>query len=420
MKRDFVLLLTRLVLLSIFLSACAGLPTGEAPADTEFGPRYSMQEHQRRTFNALWGHLQDDYIYFETEDLEWDSIRARYESSIDQGLSSEEFIALLEGLESELPGNGLIYQSRTERIETNIADLSTFEGVGMFVSFEAEPNPHLIVLDVIDGSPAESAGLQAHDNILAIDGEPVQLEEGVTAVDRIRGPAGSAISLSVQTPGQPTRIIKVTRAQLTRTAALKSGIIPGTDYGYILFPPVGYEGLLEDVLASMQAMTTNRKLAGLILDLRIVNTSGTWPLEQLLTLFQNGVVGEFYNRRESQLFRIQGQDVLDSQSVPLVVLTGKNTSGFPEILAAGLQKSRRAVIIGVPTPGNIETITSYYLPDGSHVHIQSTSFRLLTGIDIGLVGIEPDLLIETGWDEILPESDPLIDAAVALFDEADQ
>jgi C-terminal processing protease CtpA/Prc len=98
-----------------------------------------------------------------------------------------------------------------------------------------------------------------------------------------------------------------------------------------------------------------------------------------------------------------------------VVLVGENTSGFAEILAAGLQKGRRATIIGSPTPGDIETITSFYLPDGSHVGIQSTSFRLLTGEDIGLNGIKPDLLIAAGWDEVLPEADPLIDAALGIF-----
>jgi carboxyl-terminal processing protease len=419
MKRNAAPLLAFFFVLSLFLSACAGLPTGDDPAQVDFGPGYSAQEHQTRTFDALWGHFQDNYVYFETEDMEWDSIREQYKARIDQGLSSDEFVIMLEELESELPENSLIYQSRAERIQTDITDISKYEGIGAFVSFESEATPHVVILDVIGGSPAESAGLQAHDSILAIDGESVRLEEGLTVVDRIRGPAGSSISLSVQTPGQPARVIKVTRAELTSTAELKSSVIPGTDIGYILFPPVGYEGLFEEVLQVMQELTANRKLTGLIVDLRIVNSSSAWPLEELLTLFQNGVVGEFYNRQESQLFRIQGQDILDSQSVPLVVLAGKNTSGFAEILAAGLQKSRRAAIIGEPTPGNIETISSFYLPDGSHVHIQSTSFRLLTGVDIGLNGINPDQLIETGWDEVLPGSDPLIEAAVTFL-EAEQ
>ena len=156
-----------------------------------------------RTFEALWAHLQDNYIYFDSADVAWDSIRDRYLERIKSGLTNEEFIDLLKELESDLPAGSMAYQSRAERIETDIADLSSYEGIGAFVGFNEAPEPHVVLLGVIEGSPAEKAGLKAHDSIFKIDGSPVLLEEGLSVVDRIRGPSGSSVTLNVKRPEVP-------------------------------------------------------------------------------------------------------------------------------------------------------------------------------------------------------------------------
>jgi C-terminal processing protease CtpA/Prc len=153
----------------------------------------------------------------------------------------------------------------------------------------------------------------------------------------------------------------------------------------------------------------------LILDLRVAGSSRGWPLEEMLTVFHDGTVGEFYNRAESQTIEITGQDILSSQTVPLVLLVGSNTSGFPEILAASLQSSNRAILIGSPTSGSVETSSSFYLPDGSLAYVESGSFRLSNGEELGQNGIKPDVLIGADWDEVVPDADPVLDAAIGAL-----
>jgi C-terminal processing protease CtpA/Prc len=170
--------------------------------------------------------------------------------------------------------------------------------------------------------------------------------------------------------------------------------------------------MVDDMLQSLQELAANRHLDGLILDLRVAGSSRGWPLQELLTVFHDGPIGEFYNRAESQAIDITGQDVLSSQTIPLVLLVGSNTTGFPEILAASLQASKRAVVVGAPTSGSIETASSFYLPDGSHLFVESASFRLTSGEEIGQNGIKPDVLIEADWDEVLPDADPVLEAAI--------
>jgi carboxyl-terminal processing protease len=90
---------------------------------------------------------------------------------------------------------------------------------------------------------------------------------------------------------------------------------------------------------------------------------------------------------------------------------------LPEILAASLQVQERAVVIGKTTPGAVETTTSFYLPDGSQAFIESTSFVLPNGDDLGGTGVIPDIALQVGWDEILADRDPVLDRAIQYLDE---
>jgi len=414
----YPLMISVLLVASLLLSACGSLlQQAEEAVQGDYGPAYTAQEHQTRTFNALWNDLSKNYIYRDSAKVNWDALQQEYLGRIGAGLTNEQFVELMHELETNLPAGALLYQSRSERLEVDTADLSTYEGIGAIVGFQEKDVPHVVILDVIDGSPAEQAGLKAHDSIFQIDGSPVLQEEGLTVVDRIRGPAGSSVTLNVTTPGQEARSIKVTRGKLTSTGKLEARQIEGTQYGYLLFPPISYTSMADDVVASLQKFATNQKLEGVILDLRVAGSSRGWPLDELLTLLDNGKIGEFYDiAKQTVPVTITGKDSFSSQTVPLIVLVGQNTNGFPEILAGSLQAGNRATVLGEATPGAIETTNSFYLPDGSRIFIEIGSFRLSNGNDLGN-GVTPDITVAAGWDDILPNADPVLDKAVELLNE---
>lgn len=418
MKKRSGFRLWLILILSFALSACIGLiPLEDESVSGEFGPQTTAQEQQMKTFESLWKNLEENYIYYETAAVDWKALHTQYSRRIQAGLTPEEFTTLMEELEAELPEGSLVYETRAERIERETADTATYEGIGAFVGFDPEPEPHIVLLDVIEGSPAEQAGLEAHDSIFEIDGRPIRLAEGMSAVERIRGPAGTYVTLGIQSPGTPKRSVEVRRGKLTSTGQLEARNIVNTRYGYLLFPPVAYEALENEVLQSLQALTANQSLDGLILDLRVAGSSRGWPLEVLYTLFYDGELGQFFNRTDEQVVRVEGQDLHGSQKLPLVILVGQNTTGLSEILAAALQYQERAVVIGETTPGAIETTSSYYLPDGSQAFIQSTSFVLPNGEEIGETGVIPDIPMDMGWDDIQPGRDPILDRAIEYLDE---
>lgn len=419
MRKDKFLLLASFLFIGILLSACSGLvPLKDEPVTGDFGPNYSLQEHQTRTFEALWKNIQDSYIYYKTAGVDWNALHAKYTDRIKSGLTADEFNSLIQDLAAELPEGSIAYQSRPERIQLDMTDTSKYDGIGAFVGFQDTAVPHIVILSVIQGSPAEAAGLKAHDSIFEIDGNPVDLQEGLNAVNRIRGPAGTSVKLDIQSPGEAKRTVDVKRANLNSTGKLEASVLTGTQYGYLLFPPIGYQGLDQDVMTNLKTLTTNRQLKGLVLDLRIANSSQNWPIEALATMFSNGPLGALYNRSQEQVVTVQGQDVAGSQTVPLVILVGKNTNGFSEIFAASLQLKKRATIIGEQTPGKVETQSAFYLPDGSRVFVESTSFRLSNGAEIGTTGVTPDIKINASWDQIQPNSDPVIQQAVKVLDSA--
>ena len=402
----------KLLVLALATSACTLLPAPPPVLQQQFGPPYIPSEQHVRTFEALWAHLETDYIYFHDVDVDWEERHQQFLDRAGAADSEADFARTILDLQEVLPSGAMSWQSRAERIQSDLEGSTTHAGIGAFVAFGDRPRPKIIILSVMENSPAQRAGLSAHDSIVTIDGVDVGREEGVRAVERIQGAPGSQVRLVVQTPGRPDRALAVRREPISGEVALQFGTVTGTDVGYLLFPAIGYEGLADDVLSGLKELTTNRRLGGLILDLRVSGSMQGWPLQELLTIFGNGILGEFYDRGRHELVRVNGQDVLSSQTVPLAILVGEHTSGFPEIFAAGLQASGRAVLVGGHTAAAVETSSTFYLPDGSRMIIQSASFRLLSGEEVGPTGVMPDLVIEGAWDQITTTDDPVIDAAV--------
>ena len=417
MRRKKNLILSLVLIVSIALSACANLlPQDEEPITGDFGAPYTPQEHQTKTFDALWNNLQDHYIYFESASIDWDTLYTKYTDQINSGLTNEQFIGLIHDLESELPAGTLQFQSRPERILADTADNSTYGGIGAFIGFQAKPEPHIVILAVMAGSPAEKAGIKAHDSLVKIDGKPITLEEGLSAVQRVRGPAGSVVKLTVRSPGKAERVVEVTRGQLASSSKIEAFEIKGKPFGYILFPPVAYSTMMSDISTNLQSFTSNKTLEGLILDLRVAGPGVTWPLQDLFTMFSTGEIGQFYDRKNIQTAYITGEDRFGSQTVPLIILVSENTTGSPEILAASLQAYERAIVIGEKTTGSVEVTTPYDLPDGSRVFIETTSFRLYNGDEIGNTGVTPSYVVDAGWDDVLPNNDPVLDKAIEILE----
>jgi carboxyl-terminal processing protease len=368
------------------------------------------------TFEALWRAVDENYVYADFGGVDWESIHDATLPKVQSAASDEEFAGLMKAMLAALPEGTAIYETRAERLEAETGNSDRYEGIGAFVGFRAEPEPRVILLSIVPGSPADQAGLQDHDSILAIDGVPVRLEEGLDAVQRVRGPAGSEVVLTIRSPGEESRDVTVTRGQLSAADELEASLVPDTRIVYFLFPPTIYEELVAD-FANVYETFSLQGLDGLILDLRIARGQTGWPLEVLLTAFANGELGEFYTRQETTPVAVEGQDIAGSQSLPIAILTGPDTSGQPEIFAAMMQATGRAQIVGLPTTGEIESFSEFQLLDGSRTVLITSSYRTPDDLEVGLSGVAADIPVEADWDAVTAANDPVLEAAVEWLTE---
>ena len=384
---------------------------------TEDGTQ-SRRDVQLRTFNRLITALREHYVYGDHHAVPWDDLESRYRTRVLGLIREGEFADVMRELINELPPDAALWQSRDERIDLQSSDARHYEGIGAYVAFRASPTPRVILLSVMAGSPAARAGLRDHDSLLAVDGIPIRREEGEQVVTRIRGPAGSVVNLTVRSPNEAPRVVAVTRGQVQlgqATSGLRVGLLPGSDVAYLLFPRQTPATLTTEVVQLLQSLAEQVAVRGLILDLRIAAVGESWPLVEMLTLFSDGALGELYSTQETFPISVTGQDVAGSQTLPLAVLIGSDTEGYPEIFAAALQSVGRAVLFGTRTSGEIETRQLVPLPDGSRLLIASTAYRTPTQLDVGLNGLEPNLRVGFDWDAVTAAVDPVRDASQAAL-----
>jgi len=135
----------------------------------------------------------------------------------------------------------------------------------------------------------------------------------------------------------------------------------------------------------------------------------------MLTLFANGNLGEFYTRTGTTPVQVTGHDVAGSQTLPLVALVASDTAGTPEIFAAALQASHRAVVVGMPTHGAVLGFDEIALPDGSRLTLATSSFRTTTNLNMAVAGLTPDHVINADWDSYTLATDPILEAGLALL-----
>lgn len=376
-----------------------------------------LSDIRLRTFEVIWETISEHYVYEEHIGDEWQAKHDEYRARIQEVYDSDQFERIIHEMIASFPKGTVTWQSRSERIASNLQDSTVYEGIGAFIAYREGPEPHLVLLSVVSGSPADRSGLASHDSIFAINGEPIDPVTGITVVEKIRGPAGSEVVLLVGSPGEERREISVTRGNISLEEPLKLmfSYQAAQRHGYITFPRGSYFEMGDDFFASLESMNSSGGLQGLIIDLRIASSGAYWPFAALLQLFADGELGELYNREVTDQIHVIGNNFSDSQNLQLILLAGPDTQGLPEIFAAAMQDVGRASVVGLPTHGLVEGIGEFLLPDGSRLFLAVSSYRTRSGREIGLHGIEPDIRVESDWDEVTSDFDPVLLTAIEML-----
>ena len=241
-----------------------------------------------------------------------------------------------------------------------------FGGLGIEVTME---NGVVKVVTPIDDTPASQAGIRPNDYITHIDGTQILGMTLSDAVDKMRGPEESDVTLTIVRKG---------------------------DIGYIRITSFNEQtaDLLEDAIESLSKQIGKARLKGYILDLR--NNPGGL-LDQAIAVSDDFIDGgEIVSTRgrhseDTQRYNARGGDVTSGK--PVIVLVNGGSASASEIVAGALQDHRRATILGTRSfgKGSVQTI----IPLGSDGALRLTTARYYTpaGRSIQAKGIDPDIVV---------------------------
>jgi carboxyl-terminal processing protease len=264
---------------------------------------------------------------------------------------------------------------------------------------EARPGvpPYPVVDEVLEGSPAQVAGIQVDDRVVSIDGAPTaaagkELKEAGAWEARLRGASGTRVSVAVLRVGwkQP-RAFTLVRAQIKQPSVTSRVLEPRL--GYLAIARFA-EATSADVGAALAELRKKQALGALVLDLR--NDPGGIVDQAILVADQfldDGVIVTIRGRRgsvETQRAHKGGPGV----GVPIVVLVDQGTASAAEILAAALRDNGRATLVGLPTFGKGTVQTFYDLDDGAGLKLTTARYLTPKGNFLESKGLVPDVRVE--------------------------
>lgn len=274
-------------------------------------------------------------------------------------------------------------------------------GVGIEVRVEGE---RVIIVRTLPRSPAEEAGVQAGDELRAIDGQPVSELGPDTALTRVRGPRGTIVVLTLAREGLDDPLdVSVERDQV-RTVSVRSRLL-----GDVVWLKVerfqrktGAE--VQQALAEARR-TLGRPPTGLIVDMR-GNPGGY--LSQAVAVadlwLSDGRIVSTVDRGPDATIDRAHRAGADTET-PIVVLVDGGSASAAEIVAGALQDQGRALLVGETTYGKGSVQQFFELSDGSALKLTTARYYTPSGRSIHGSGIEPDLPVDS---EDGPDLAPLL------------
>jgi carboxyl-terminal processing protease len=283
----------------------------------------------------------------------------------------------------------------------------SFGGIGAWV--ERTPDGR-VILTPMDDRPAAKAGVQAGDELIAVDDTPVTPEmsfDDVLAL--VRGQAGEIVRLTVRRAETGEALVfEVEREEIVTpsvTYELKEG-----DIGYIRLSIFGERTNeeLENAIRDLRSQGTTKY----VIDLRD-NGGGLLPaaIDVASQFLDDGVV--MYERKsngEEKPYPVKGKGVLENE--PVVFLVNNYTASASEIVAGAIQDYERGTLIGTETFGKASVQLIFDLSDGSSVHVTNARWLTPSRQEIDGVGLTPDIQVELSEEDRQQGRDPQLERAI--------
>ena len=261
----------------------------------------------------------------------------------------------------------------------------SFGGIGVTMGFKDNV---VRIISVLEGTPGETAGLRAGDEILAVDGTPTSTLQNEEVALRIRGEAGTQVVLRILRDGTE-QDYTITR-DVIQVPSVRGVMVEGTTIGYIRIG--SFAEHTGDEFTSEMNRLAGSGMTSLIIDLRAnpggLITSCVAVAEQVVPA--GTIVSVIDRDGGEEVYRSS----LAARKYPIVVLIDENSASASEILAGALQDTGAGTIIGTTSygKGSVQAVLPLFHEDGLKLTI--AKYVTPNGRSIDGTGITPDIVIE--------------------------
>ncbi len=271
------------------------------------------------------------------------------------------------------------------RVETK----GEFDGLGIQIGIK---DHHVTVIAPIEGTPAHEAGVESGDVILKVNETPTKDLTLMEAVQHMRGPKGTEVTLTIQREGTQgtlsfTLIRDTIKIRSVRSRTLEDHL------GYIRISQ--FQESTPDDLGRELVKLQDEDVQGLILDLRNnpggLLSSAVGVSEQFL---QTDKLVVSVKGRDGQKDEYRASPPREPYDYPMIVLVNHGSASASEIVAAAMQDWGKAVILGKTTFGKGSVQTILPLSDGSGLRLTTAKYYTPSGESIHSVGVKPDIEVE--------------------------
>jgi carboxyl-terminal processing protease len=339
-------------------------------------------------------------------------VRREYVDPVAPGVLEQ---AAVEGMVESLDPHSTFLDA-AEFDEMQVSTAGSYSGVGIEVT---EQDGRMLVVEPIEGSPAERAGVKTGDVLLEVDGQAVGPGTLDQTIERMRGHAGSSVHLVLAREGEPEPLQFDLQRSEVHVHTVRAEPLPGR-FGYVRITHFS-DSTPGDFDAAVLALQSASKapLRGLVLDLRD-NPGGV--LESAVgvadSFLDSGMIVRADGRTPEARFEMDATEGDLLAGAPVVVLVDRGSASGAEIVAGALRDHGRATLMGERTYGKGSVQTVMPLSNGEALKLTTSRYYTPSGRSIQERGLEPDVKIAVmahesprGFDRN-PGSDPAVRSAL--------
>lgn len=292
------------------------------------------------------------------------------------------------------------YQEQTTNIDAKIV------GIGVNI---ISTSGKVIVISVVESTPAQKSGIKAGDMILKVDGENMAGKTVSDVAAVIRGKEDTSVNLELLRDKK--KLNKVVMREEIKIKNIKADVIDN-NIGYIQISSFISSDLTSEFI---EALTKTEKCPALIIDLR-GNAGGLMPNAIFIAdMFLSGGHIVSVVDRNSQKSDIDAQTKPYAINKPVVLLIDQASASASEILSGALKDNKKAILVGKKTYGKGMIQKIYPLPNQTGMNLTIAKYLTPKGYDINKTGIAPDYEIEYTESDFMNDRDPQLDKAKSVI-----